>query len=286
MNRCARRIFAASVLYGLSACSRDGSHEGRSADEWTRALTGGTARERASAVAALSAIGPRQWSHLRPLLLATGDSVASIRDSAIAAARRLPEDSRKPLLKGLSDSNVTIRRAAAIGLGHFRDDDDGAIQALAAATRDSDDSVRTLAVLSLGERSVGARAALDRIRELASHSGPQRAAALLVLPNIDTETRSLAGTYYPAMSDTSAAVRAAAARMLSSTGAGHDAMPLLVRALGDPERTVRMAAARSLAYEARHDTIAYDALVSLRVSPDTLIRRLADSTLRTVSRSR
>ena len=285
MKRYARPIVA-SVLCGLSACGRDASYEGRSADQWTGALTSGIARERASAVAALAAIGPRQWSHMRPLLLATNDSVTSIGDSATAAVRRLPENSQKALLKGLSDSNVMIRRAAAMGLGHFRDGDDDAIQALVAATRDSDDSVRTLAVLSLGERSVGARAALDRIRELASQPGPQRAAALLVWPNIDTETHSFAGTYYPALNDTSAAVRAAAATMLPSAGGGHDAMPLLVKALEDPERSVRIAAAKSLAYEARHDTIAYDALVSLRASPDTLMRRLADSTLRTVSRSR
>jgi HEAT repeat protein len=273
-------------LVGLSACVRDAGYQNKSADDWTRALASASPRDRAMAVAALTNIGPREWSHVRPLLLVANDPVPFVRAAAVAAIRRLPEGSSKALVRGLNDSSVTVRRAAALGLGHFRDDGEKAIQALVRATSDPDDSVRTLAVFSLGERSIGAWDAVGRIRQLASTPGPQRAAALLVLPRIDTESRSIARTYFPALNDTSAVVRAAAATMLMSAGAGHEAMPLLVTALRDPDARVRLAAANALAAEAPHDSVAFDAMVSVRGSADSLVRRLADSVLHAVQRPR
>ena len=284
MTERSRYILVAAVALLASACRRDSSYQGRSADDWVRMLSSRDVRDRAEAAAALANIGPREFDHVRPFLLAASDPATMVRDTALAGIRRLPETSGGALMKALSVSSVAVRRAAALGLGHFRNADRGQIRALEAATRDVDDSVRTLAVLSLGERSMGAWDALPRIRELASQPGPQRAAALLVLPNVDTESHSLARFYYPALRDTSADVRAAAATMLLAAGAGHEAIGLLVSVLEDPVAVVRTAAARSLGLEAPHDSVAYRAVTSLRGSRDSVLRRLADSILTTIPR--
>lgn len=121
------------------------------------------------------------------------------------------------------------------GLGHLRADNESEITALTDATYDRDDSVATLAVLALGDRSAGARSAIPRIRELATKPGPQRVAALSVLPNVDTESRSLSAVYLPAVVDTSPAVRAVAVEMLLPAGGDRQVIPTIARALNDPD---------------------------------------------------
>ena len=258
-------------------CSRDPSYDGRSADDWATMLRSANTRDRFRAATAFANARPQRLEHVRPLLVAMSDPDSAVRRAARNAVRVLPNEASKALVAALHDTSIAVRRGAAFGLGHLRDDGDAAIRELAAATSDSDDSVRTLSVMSLGQRSIGARDALDLIRHLAITPGPQRAAALMVLPNIDTESRSLLGTYLPALNDTSARVRAAAAWMVVAAASSEYTIPLLVKALGDPDGGVRLTALRSLAVVAHHDSTAYAAILSMHTSRDTMERRVADS---------
>ena len=274
------------VVIALVSCSGDPSFDGRSADDWARLLHSSDPRERQAAAVAFLNAPPHEVTHVRPLLLAASDLDSVVRRQAAQALVRLPPKASKLLVAQLRDTNVAIRRAAALALGHFRDDRPDAIRALSKATEDSDDSVRTLAVLSLGERSSGARDALPRIMYLAMHPGPQRAAALMVLPNIDTESRSLLPPYYAALDDTSPAVRAAAVSMLLPAGGDRDVTPMLVKALGDTDARVRHAAVAALALVAHHDSVAYAAMAASTKSPDPVVRRIADSVLRADAKPR
>lgn len=237
-------LFLALCVGGSTACSRDASYDGRTAEQWLS-------------------------------IIRTGDS--SSRQRATDAITELPVGAASVLVHAMHDSSVYVRRGVAHALGHLRDENDGEVEALVDATYDADDSVRTLAVLSLGERSAAARAALPRIRELAVKPGSQRVAALSVLPNIDTESRSLLSIYLPALTDTSAAVRAVGVEMLLAAGGDSRMIPTITHALSDTNAIVRLAAAHVLASEAHHDSVAYTAMIGQRNSVDVAVRRIADS---------
>lgn len=280
------RIIMTLTAAWVAACAGDPPYNGHSADEWAALLASRNVADRVAAARAFLNAPPHHRAHVLPLVHATADADSTVAATAAAAVERLPEDASPILIAALSDSSVAIRRAAAKGLGHFRHEDSKDIRALAAATEDSDDSVRTLAVVSLGMRSTTARDALPRIRTLATRLGPQRAAALMALPNIDTESRSLLSVYAPAMKDADPAVRVAAVSMIIGTANDHTAMFMVADALRDPDLRVRLAAARVLAGEARHDSTAYDAMANASASPDPEIRRLADSVIARVIRPR
>ena len=269
-------------------CARDPSYQTRSADEWGRLLTRGTTSERLAAAAAFEHAPPHTTRNVRALLTAAADSSVAIRTAAERALAQLSGDATKALAKALRDTNIAVRRRAAFALGDRNRERERAIPALVAVIDDPDDSVRTLAVQSLGRLGL-AYEAVPRVRELATHPGPQRAAALRALPNIDTESRTLLPVYTAALKDTSAEVRIAAAAMLhtgardltiSSDGRSTPVMslvPLLQPLLSDHDRMVRMAALRALADVGQHDTTALSAAEPLRASADTAVRRVADS---------
>ena len=266
-------------VLGVAACGKDDSYNGRSADEWAGLLRSSNADERARAGEAFSVTGPHQRDHVMALLRAADDPDSTAHVEILNAINKLPDAASKVLVDALRDPHLTVRRAAAAGLGHFRRDDNDSIKGLIASLRDPDDSVRTLAVASLGARSIGALDALPDIRRLATTPGPQRAVALTVLPNIDTESRSLLSVYQPAVSDTSAAVRAAAVSMILTAANDHSVIPTVVAALNDHDPQVRIAAARVLGSEAHHDSVAAQAMRKARASTDSSVRRLADSIL-------
>lgn len=278
LHRISRTLTAAMLLVFVG-CSPDPPYRGRSADEWTRSLTRGDREERLNAAAAFTVAAPHQLAHVRPLLSALADPDSAVRVTALAAVRRLPESASKALATALHDSIVAVRRGAAVALGHMNQHTATPVKALVDATHDPDDSVRTLAVLSLGELSNGARDALGRIQQLAVSPGPQRAAALLVMPNIDTESHSLIQFYLPALTDTSVKVRAAAAwAILSAAGdRAHEAVAPLVNALRDADDSVQVTALRSLGFVADHDSVAMRGVQMMRRSPGANVRRVADS---------
>jgi HEAT repeat protein len=270
-------LVAVGFLAGAAACRHDSSYAGQSADEWAMLLRDGDSSQRMSAATAFLHEPPAERAHVFAVLRARLDRNASIRAVVDSVVTHLPDGALKTIVDAIDDPDVALRRGAARALGHYRNDDDDEIRALIQATRDPDDSVRTLALYSLGDRSAAARAALSRIRELATTPGPQRAAALEVLPNVDTESRSLMSIYLPAVTDTNAAVRAIGVQMLLAAGGGPQVIPLVARALDDPDAHVRAVAARVLAAEAHHDSSAYSALVLRATSADSVVRRLADS---------
>jgi HEAT repeat protein len=214
-------------------------------------------------------------------LLAARDPDASVRVAADSALAKLTADATKAIVRALGDTSVAVRRAAARVLGQLYEGSKKAVPALVTATTDSDDSVRTLAVVSLGQLGPSAYSAVGVVRRLATSAGPQRAAALMALPNIDTESRSLYDVYFAALTDTSASVRVAAAWMLPLAigEAQVEPAPLLARAADDTVPAVRAAAVRALALLSEHDTAAMTAMKAIGARGDSSLRRLVDSAL-------
>ena len=285
MQHSLRRIIGSVLLawFGAlgNACWGDPSFNGRSADDWASTLAARSASDRVAAATAFANAPPHRLDHLRPLLIAANDPDTSVRRATDNALRNLLPKATKALVRALDDSNVVVRRTSAIVLGRIRDATKQQVSALVRATHDSDDSVRTLAVLSLGHLASGAYDAVDLIRRLATRPGPQRAPALLALPNIDTESRSLLAAYLPALDDTSAAVRSAAVWELPAAvgDAGVDLVPLVAKPLRDPDERVRLAAVRTIALLAQRDSTARSVLESVGPSNDTAFQRVADSAI-------
>lgn len=269
------------LMVVASGCSGDPSYGGRSADDWAAAIVAGSPQERAAAAEAFANAPPHRFDHIRPLLVATSDLDTNVRRSADSAVAKLTPDATKALIQALSDSSAIVRRSATTALGRISGGAKQSVPALVRAMRDPDDSVRTSAVISLGRLGSGAYEAVEVIRTLAQNPGPLRPAALMALPNIDTESRSLLSIYRPAVSDSSAAVRAAAVWQLPAAvgDVSFELVPILANALHDPERRVQLAGLRTLAWMSERDSTALYIVDSMKRSADSTLRRVADSAL-------
>lgn len=288
-----RGMVSVLALMACIGCKPDPSYQGRSADDWGRLLARGSSSARLMAASAFENAPPHTLPNVRALLAAAADSNLAIRTGAERAIGRLSSDATKALAKTLRDTSVAVRRRAAFVLGDRGQDRERAVPALVTAIDDSDDSVRTLAVQSLGRLGL-AYEAVTRVRELATRPGPQRTVALLALPNIDVESRTLLPVYSAALNDTNAEVRIAAAMALHAgardmsissnapPGPAMSLVALLQPLLSDHDHRVRIAALRALADVGQHDTAAISAAEPLRTSTDTAVRRVADSVFATL----
>jgi HEAT repeat protein len=186
------------------------------------------------------------------------------------------------LVRALNDKEPSVREAAVSGLGRIGPDPDAVVPALLEATKDVSEWVRGAAISALGliqkdavvERADVGRAIAAAMNDASLHvremglyafwatneNSPAMCIALLKDENARTRNTviaalarnsPLAAQVAPqlanALADVDADVRAGAARILAITWPPPQlAVPALVRALGDREKSVRDAAAMAL----------------------------------------
>lgn len=165
---------------------------------------------------------------------------------ALARFRRAPPSAVAPLAKALQDSDERVRAEAAKALGRYGAFVRDVVPALAAALEDKDRAVRLHAINSLG--MVGGKA-----RAWFVPAPPSTVAALAKV-----------------LKDSDERVRAEAAKTLGKYVAFvKDVVPVLVAALEDKERAVRLQAINSLGTIGKADTgPVFEALLELAHNKD------------------
>ena len=187
------------------------------------------------------------------------------REAALALGAIADRTALEPLLKAIANRDPETRRAAAEALARFAHEK--SLKALEDATKDTDESVQRAAVASIAAMGTVAaalhlKAAVESDRKavredaLAALSAPElkpqepdETAALAVLRG-DTETALAQGEFavphlLDAMRSRDAARRLEAARALRQLKPFH-AIPGFLRALRDPELSVREVATEAL----------------------------------------
>ena len=281
------RAACAGVIL-VAGCSRDEGYNGRSAREIATMLASADSNERIWAADAFRHSPPSADANVRALLLAANDSVQSVRERARQAIGQLHSNASDALVEALTDTSVVVRRRAAEFIGQTRDESRDAVRPLVRRLSDSDDSVRTLALLALGALGPLAYEARDTIRSLAETPGPQRAAALIALPRVDSETHSFISLYTSAFADTSAIVRTTVIRhvLAGAREPHHDVLDLLGRALGDESDSVRIAALEMLRFLGPRAESALAGVQALRQTGSARVRAAADSAADAIRGSR
>ncbi|HST62889.1 MAG TPA: HEAT repeat domain-containing protein [Longimicrobium sp.] len=254
---------------------------------------------RATAAEALGRALPA--AEVRDLLAGVLRDDPARRPGAALALGRLPGGACDLLLPLLDDASAETRRAAAEGISRCpqadararvaealgRETDPGAVRALAAALAatggaeavaplarlalEGDAGARFAAVRALGR--TGAAEALPVLLEVLAAAGDAggEAAALAALGELgDPRGAEAAAARMDAGDRDLRRVAAVALRKMAPAGAAER----LVRALGDADWRIRLAAARTL--ERVHAPEAMDALREVRAhDPDALVRRAA-----------
>jgi len=215
-------------------------------------------------------------------------------DSPQSTARKVVEQSNDrrliPLLvDGLKTGNPSQRVLAAQALGVLKPVPREAITPLAAALRDPEADVRTSAVYTLtrlGQQPNGGPAVTPAI--LGAFKDPEagvRKAAASAFRSMEAPPRGAISSLVEALRDENAEVRAEAAFALMGfhSPPAREAVPALSAAFaGDPDRQVRINAARALGLMG---PVARDAVPALRAGlrdEDERIRAVAAEALQTI----
>jgi HEAT repeat protein len=161
------------VLVPLSAPAQGKDDEptvrGKTRVEWLKTLESGKqVKERYAAVLALRVFGPKSAGVLETLATATRkDDADLVRQSAVHALGEMGADAKSTidtLTEVLEkDKKAGVREAAAVALGKLKPHSKTAVLPLAAALKDPDPAVRSVAgeaLRELGEDAVAARDAL------------------------------------------------------------------------------------------------------------------------------
>jgi len=151
------------------------------------------------------------------------------------------------LIQRLKDknTNVKVRRNAALALGFMKANQKEAVPALVAALKDPDAEVRRDAAFALGEIGPGAKEAVPAlIAALKDPDGGVRRIAIGVLGMIGLGAKEAVPALIAALKDPDAGVRGSAAQALGWIGLGaKEAVPALIAALKDPLRLSESAGA-------------------------------------------
>ncbi len=205
---------------------------------------------RRAAAIALSRPGARIEDRVRALGATLGDTSKRVGSAAAWSLGQLGDASVPTLLHALTDRHATVRVLAVYALGAVGPSTAPADHAVHAALADPDQSVRemaTWAVKQISPRGEGVPQ-LGSAEDLAAGLAAQDPAARL----------SAARRYQPYAGDPSKSI------------------PLLIRALGDPDPRVRQAASDALVMLG---TTARDALVAALADSNPAVRREASVAL-------
>jgi len=245
--------------------------------------------------------------HPRPetteaLVMALGDSEPLLRAAAAASLGRMEDKAALPhVIEVLQDEHWSVRRAAVDTLGQLADAQ--AVPPLAEMLKDADTDVREAAVIALGQ--IGDQRAVEwLVTSLADSASSVRHAAAAVLNSLDPEWHHSEGAQRavaalePLLQAREYWVRHAASSVLARVGGkakGHDTLFLskpqsssrrlmvlhtLIRALGDFDRDVRLAAVEALGR--LQDSSCGSHLQSLLNDPDEWVQVAAGRALQQV----
>jgi HEAT repeat protein len=213
-------------------------------------------------------IGPKlpkqvvEWQRERALIAALRANDSREREAAAAALVRMGSKRALPyLIDAANDSRSEVRMLACRYLAESSMEREVLVPSLIAAASDIDPSVRQEAALALGRIEQAATLQFA----VTSTGGPA--------PGLRTESQSALRLL---LKDQASAARVAAADALGHYGADEATAVDLVTATRDPERDVRLAAARALLkVNGPNDPAAAQTLVALVGDPEPVADRRA-----------
>ena len=148
-----------------------------------------------------------------------------------AALRAVGKPALPALLAALGDKDPRVRAGAISALGGFRAEAERVVPALDALLRDKDLMVRELAVRALG--SIGS----TRVEKVVP-AGPRDAVESTWVQEIGPASKLVLGPLERALHDDFPHIRVVAEHGLG--GLGPLAVPVLIKAAKDPDRTLRL----------------------------------------------
>lgn len=196
----------------------------------------------------------------------------------------LDADSVSYWLKQLKSSQVGLRREAVSRLGTLHPQGESAIKKLIETLGDEDAYVRAGAAIALHQ--IGA-ATLPLLAKSAGASNPRARQALIEsVALFGSKARQLVPQLNRALQDPVRDVRLAAAHCLGQIGPdGALAVPALIKALGDEDRVIRTEAATALSDLGDAAASAVPALIASLKSEDLDFRVTAAAALETMGKS-
>ncbi len=233
-----------------------------------------------SAAAALRGMGARG---VPALVTRLGDPSATKRRQAVRALgwiRQSAAEAVPALGRTLGDEDHLVRRTAAVALGEFGPRARPATEALARALGDTDRRTGHQAARALGIIGPGAGKAVPALMAYArQNKGAPRLTAVKSLGRIG-RTKAAVPMLARFLTDSSVALREAAARALGETGPYAKAgVADLARALDDGKSRVRRAAAQALGRIGPESVPAIPALATAMKDPAASVRREAAEAL-------
>jgi HEAT repeat protein len=192
---------------------------------------------RAEVVSALGRIGPDAAPAVPELIALLGDKNERVQHEVPIALGRIGPAAVEPLIAAVASQEINIRARAAASLGYLPAVSDIARRALIECARDPAPAVRASAVDALSRIQAPDDALLPLVRENVGHKDEQ---VRLAVVNLLVDRPALARTLTTELEALLTAEDDGAARhaafLLSRMGA--DAVPRLIKALGDPKSRI------------------------------------------------
>lgn len=189
-------------------------------------------------------------------------------------------DALPVLQRGVEEPTPQVRRASLFALGAMGAEAADAVPQLIECTRDPDRAICALALRALANIGSGAAAALPAVRKaLGDQDRAVRLHAMRALCRVAPTARSTLLSVTEKTDDADRDARFYALWLLSGwlVPRASDVVPILAeRAVEDPDRDIRLRAARELRRYAKHSTLLCDAIGGRGDLTPVLLRALAD----------
>jgi HEAT repeat protein len=192
---------------------------------------------RAEVIMSLGRIGPDAALAVRELIALLGEKNERIGGEAAVALGRIGASATDPLVAACADADVTVRRRAALSLGHLSAPDEKAKQAVLKCASDSAPQVRAAAIKALGEFGLADELVMPVAKE-SLRSGDEEVRRAVV--NLLVQRRPLLRRMAPDLQSLLIGKDGGAARYAAFLlgKSGTDAAPLLLATLRENESRI------------------------------------------------